>query len=79
MTVRYLQCLVVNTSIVGVIAPEVSLGQEESCEKDVSQAGDGDQEDNETFLHLPGSDLSDHLGNNTVWAGTDNSQGSHPT
>ena len=69
MVNSYLQCLVINTSIGGVIAPEVRLGEEESCEKYLGQAGDGDQEDNQTFLPLPHSNLSDHLGSKTTHTG----------
>ena len=65
LTERYLECLVINPSIVGVIAPEINLGEEESCEKYLRQAGYGDEEDNQTFLHLPDSNLSDDLGRKT--------------
>ena len=58
----YLESVVIKPDMLLVIAPEVNLGQEESCQEYVSQAGNGDEEHDDTFLYLPGTNLSNDLG-----------------
>ena len=47
-----------NTEETLQISPEVDLCKDEGGDEDVSEAGDGDEEDNRNLLQLPTTDLA---------------------